>query len=148
MKKLIRRILKEELGDKTIDYILDKIGQYGIKSLTKKEKELIDNYSKGNDINDIEKLIHNRMNWKEGMFKYDPRKDEEMMFDFSDYSDEDIRKNRLEIIWNEISDDQIEDFFDYYDLNISDYKNKNGDLPGDLPSSLESKFEFYVENIL
>ena len=70
------------------------------------------------------------------------------MFDFSDYSDEDIRKNRLEIIWNEISDDQIEDFFDYYDLNISDYKNKNGDLPGDLPSSLESKFEFYVENIL
>ena len=54
MKKLIKQILKEERSNQTIDYILDKISSFGMKSLSKKEKEFLNQYSKDLDFTNTE----------------------------------------------------------------------------------------------
>lgn len=135
---------------KIIDGILDKINLHGVESLNKKEKELLDRYSSGEEIEDVEKEIVDKHQKVKGYFDYDPREDEffdEVGFDFSKWTDKDIEMGRLNIIWNDLTHDDIAEFFEHYNLDISEYLDKDGDLPGDIPEDLVDKFNTYIKKI-
>ena len=151
MKKLIKQILKEERRNQTIDYILDKISSFGMKSLSKKEKEFLNQYSKDLDFTNTEMDIKQKQDEKQYRLEYDPRKDTEFFeplnMDFSGWSDELIEKSRIDLFWQELTDEELEHFFEYYNININDYLSPKGYLPGEIPKDLIKKFKFYIENI-
>ena len=80
-----------------IDKILDKISQLGIKSLSKKERELLEAHSKGEPTLEIFNELKYRQDRKDSLFSYDPRRDEEFFnelgFDFTEYDDDDLEED-------------------------------------------------------
>ena len=79
--------------------------------------------------------------------KYDPRKDTEMLSLFGDWSDKDIDLERLNILWNDIDEDAIEHFFNYYKIDKNIYLNDNDNLSGEIPSDLVGRFDEFIKNI-
>lgn len=133
--------------DSTIDYLLDKITHYGKNSLTKKELEMLDKYSRGEDISEDEKELIAKITRRDNSFDYDPRKDSEMVFNFDDWTDEEIDLERLDNLWNEIDDDAIDHFFYYYGIDKDEYLNDEGNLPGEIPEDLVGRFREFIKTI-
>lgn len=133
--------------DSTIDYLLDKIRHYGKESLTKKELQLLDKVSRGEDVSEDEKELIDKITRRDSSFDYDPRKDDGMVLDFDNWTDEEIDLERLNNLWNDIDDDAIDHFFSYYKMDKNIYLNNNGNLPGDIPSDLVGRFEEFIRNI-
>ena len=133
--------------DSTIDYLLDKIRHYGKESLTKKELQLLDKVSRGEDVSEDEKKLIDKITRRDDTFDYDPRKDDEMVLDFDGWSDEEIDLERLNNLWNDIDDDAIDHFFSYYKIDKNIYLNDKGNLPGEIPSDLVGRFEEFIRNI-
>ena len=133
--------------DSTIDYLLDKIRHYGKESLTKKELQLLDKVSRGEDVTEDEKELIAKITRRDDTFDYDPRKDDEMVLDFDGWSDEEIDLERLNNLWNDIDDDAIDHFFIYYKIDKNIYLNDKGNLPGEIPSDLVGRFEEFIRNI-
>ena len=70
-----------------------------------------------------------------------------MVFDFGNWSDEDIDLERLNNLWNEIDEDSIEHFLNYYKIDKNIYLNNKGNLPGEIPSDLVGRFDEFIKNI-
>lgn len=70
LRKLVRELIKESYSQELLDMILDKVSQYGIESLTKHEKEILDNIStqKKEYKNDLD-LIFDFLTSKLGVLK-------------------------------------------------------------------------------
>lgn len=133
--------------DSTIDYLLDKIRHYGKESLSKKELQLLDKVSRGEDVSEDEKELIAKITRRDDSFDYDPRKDDEMVLNFDGWSDEEIDLERLNNLWNDIDDDSIDHFFGYYKIDKNTYLNDKDNLPGEIPSDLVGKFEEFIKNI-
>ena len=138
-------IIQEE--SKVVDYLLDKIRNYGKESLSKKELQLLDKVSRGEDVTEDEKELIAKITKRDDSFDYDPRHDDGMVFDFGNWSDEDIDLERLNNLWNEIDEDSIEHFLNYYKIDKNIYLNNKGNLPGEIPSDLVGRFDEFIKNI-
>ena len=138
-------IIQED--SKVVDYLLDKIRNHGKESLSKKELELLNKVSRGEDVSDDEKELIAKITRRDNAFDYDPRKDDGMVLDFDGWSDEEIDLERLNNLWNDIDDDSIDHFFSYYKIDKNIYLNNNGNLPGDIPSDLVGRFEEFIKNL-
>jgi uncharacterized protein (UPF0335 family) len=146
-----QEIIQDNLrNSKVVDYILDKINAKH--ELTYEERDLLDKYSRGEDISDIEKKYLDGLNSEDdqknrisNFMKYDPRKDTEMSSLFGDWSDKDIDLERLNILWNDIDEDAIEDFFKTYGIDKKDYEDDKGNLPGEIPEDLVDHFAEYLK---
>lgn len=147
-----QEIIQDNLqNSKVVDYILDKINAKH--ELTDDERELLDKYSRGEDISDIEKKYldglkseDDQKNRISNFMKYDPRKDTEMSSLFVDWSDKNIDLERLNILWNDIDEDAIEDFFITYEIDKKDYEDDKGNLPGEIPEDLVDHFREFIES--
>ena len=115
--------------------------------LTKKELQLLDKVSRGEDVSEDEKELIDKITRRDSSFEYDPRKDDDMVFDFDGWSNEEIDLERLNNLWNDIDDDAIDHFFSYYKIDKNIYLNNNGNLPGEIPSDLVGRFEEFIRNI-
>ena len=155
LQESIRRILREEVikENSRLNYILDKIERYGLKSLSPKEKEFLDNKSLDKDTEELERFFDNNSRELESRIEYDPREDpndfyDELGIDFSHWSDEDIDKGRYEIIWNDLDEETINHFFKYFNIDENKYLNDEGYLPGHIPEEIFNDFKKYVKEIL
>ena len=146
----------KKFNENVIDDILDKISKHGMKSLSSKERELLDTNASGKSYADIEKEIKDKKSSKDSLFDYDPRKDKEFFddlgMDFDAYSDEEIEEGRYNIMWDEISDEDILDFINSGDINkedISETKNGKTYFIGydRLPEEVKKKFKWWIDNI-
>jgi hypothetical protein len=155
LQENIRRILREEVikENSRLNYILDKIERYGLKSLSPKEKEFLDNKSLDKDTEELERFFDKKSRELESRIEYDPREDsndfyDELGIDFSHWSDEDIDKGRYEIIWNDLDEETINHFFKYFNIDENKYLNDEGYLPGHIPEEIFNDFKKYVKEIL
>ena len=65
---------------------------------------------------------------------------------FVDWRDKDIDLERLNILWNDIDEDTIEDFFITYEIDKKDYEDDKGNLPGEIPEDLVDHFREFIES--
>lgn len=104
---------------KILDDILDKISEKGKESLTQLELDYLNNYYTS-DKNKYEKEINKTKELRDRA-DYDPRKDKEFFdkvgMDFSDWSDDDINDGRLHIIWDELSNELMNNFIKSNELD-------------------------------
>jgi len=142
-----------------LDNILDKISNTGIKSLTPAEDKLLKTYYKGNN-DDLEKLVKNKKQKVKSLFEYDPRKDKEYFsdlsdqtginFDFDNYSDKEIEEGRYEIMWDELSDEDIRHFISFFEIKDAEkeYKGKVVLKPyHELSKETQLQFKKYIDEI-
>lgn len=142
-----------------LDNILDKISKTGIKSLTPSEDAYLKNVYKGvsKELEDIVKYKKNRI---KGVFEYDPREDQDFFdeladetgvpFDFRDYDDEKIEQGRFEIIWDDLDEEDIQHFVEYYDIkdSMKQYKGKMVYKPWhELSAETQKLFKKYINEI-
>lgn len=135
------------------DRILDKISRNGMNSLTELEKEYLDAYSLNKpNVKSLEKDLDDRDDKISGTLNYDPREDNEFFkdqgMDFSDWSDEDIEDGRFNIIWDDISNDDIEKFIIIYKIDRSILTDNDKDfLTWDkLPYDVKENFIDYIQS--
>ncbi len=139
-----------------LDNILDKISKGGIDVLTPMEKKYLDKHYKGDD--KLETDILNRRERIGSVFDYDPRTDSEFFdnlsdetglnFDFSKYGDDMIENGRYNIIWDELDDEDIQDFEDKYKVDCKKYLNSEIVYkPWDeLDDDEKKSFKEYIKN--
>ena len=146
----------KKFNENVIDDILDKISKHGMKSLSSKERELLDTNASGKSYADIEKEIKDKKSSKDSLFDYDPRKDKEFFddlgMDFDAYSDEEIEEGRYNIMWDDISDEDVLDFINSGDINKEDIsETKDGETYfigyDRLPKEVKKKFKWWIDNI-
>jgi hypothetical protein len=136
-----------------IDKILDKISQLGIKSLSKKERELLEAHSKGEPTLEIINELKYRQDRKDSLFSYDPRRDEEFFnelgFDFTEYDDDDLEEGKYWILWDEVSDEEIMDFKEYFDIPVDGILLDGKIIMAwsNLSDDVKIKFKEYINNI-
>jgi len=120
--------------NKILDDILDKISDKGKKSLTKLELDYLNNYYTS-DKNKYEKEINKTKDLK-NTYQYDPRKDNEFFdeigMDFSNWSDDEINDGKLNIIWDELSNELMNNFIKSNDLDDKISKKSWQNLPNDI----------------
>ena len=142
--------LKESHTPKIIDTILDKIGKYGMESLTSMERDALAEYSKVGDIPITGKELKNLGNRLDSMLDYNPRGEEffsDLGMDFSGWSDEEINNDRMNIIWNDLTPELAEDFIVYSKMDRKTIEDQSGSLPGELPEHLLPKFKEWIDYI-
>ncbi|MFA5585862.1 MAG: hypothetical protein WDA02_04885 [Saccharofermentanales bacterium] len=120
--------------NKILDDILDKISDKGKESLTKLELDYLNNYYTS-DKNKYEKEINKTKDLK-NTYQYDPRKDNEFFdeigMDFSNWSDDEINDGKLNIIWDELSIELMNNFIKSNDLDDKISKKSWQNLPNDI----------------
>ena len=120
--------------NKILDDILDKISDKGKESLTKLELDYLNNYYTS-DKNKYEKEINKTKDLK-NTYQYDPRKDNEFFdeigMDFSNWSDDEINDGKLNIIWDELSNELMNNFIKSNDLDDKISKKSWQNLPNDI----------------
>lgn len=144
---------------KLIDDILDKISKTGMKSLTPSERNYLNNVFKG-DTKELEDIVKYKKNKISSIFEYDPREDQDFFdelgdeigipFDFRDYDDEEIEQGRYEIIYNDIDEEDLDHFVEYFDIKDckKEYKGKDVYKPWhELSQETQNKFKKYIKEI-
>jgi uncharacterized protein DUF6576 len=131
--------------NKVLDDILDKISDKGYDSLTTIEKEYMDNYDsdKGEDIKS--QIETGKDNYETGK-EYDPRDDKEFFaelgIDFSNWTDEQIEDGRYLLMWDELRDEDMEEF-----VHVNGYPIDIAKQPWDnLHISIRTKFKNYIDD--
>jgi hypothetical protein len=139
--------MKENNAPGVIDDILDKIKSKGMESLTRGEKKTLSDYSRKGSV-DMDNNLRKRL---DGMKEFNPREDEvlqDMGMDFSSWSDDEIEKGRLNIIWNDLSEEDIEDFLTINKIDRKTIENEKGNLPGEIPDHLLDSFSKWIDDIV
>lgn len=130
---------------KVLDDILDKISDKGYDSLTPIEKEYMDNYT-GDEEPEIKAQIETGKDNYETGKEYDPRDDKEFFnsigIDFSDWSDEQIEDGRYLIMWDELRDEDMQEF-----IHVNGYPVDIAKRPwNSLHVSIRDKFKNYIDD--
>jgi len=138
--------------NKTLDDILDKISRSGMSSLTELEKEFLDKYSRG-EHKEVEQKIKEKLNKVKSFIDYDPRKDNDfykemgddngLNMDFSNWSNEDIEEGRCEILWEQMYDEDMNNFLGKYNLP-AELREKPWDK---LPQYIQKYFKQFIKDI-
>jgi len=141
--------------ERTLNYILDKIKNYGKESLSRTELSFLDELSKDGSYQELSDNISKSKTNIKSFMDFDPREDEELNDLASelglDLSDEDIEDGKYQILWNELDDESFKHFLQYSKINPADLKNEDGDFYGSfdyLSTDTINKFKFFVDNIL
>lgn len=129
--------------NKILDNILDKISDEGEKNLTTWEREYLASYSD----------VHKRNQMEEDIKKKDSANDKEvdvaeLMGDVNsdsefadDGDDESVKLPELEMHWNGIMDDDLNEFFDAFNV-YGDYGNTPWE---NLPNDIKYRFQMYLK---
>jgi hypothetical protein len=148
--KTYGRYILESHTPKAIDVILDKIRKYGMKSLTTLEKGALAEYSEKGDIEVSDQKLQDMGDRLDGFLEYDPRDEEffkDLGMDFSGWSDEEINTEKMNILWNDLTPELVEDFIRYSEIDRKTIEDKDGDLPGELPKHILPKFKEWIDLI-
>lgn len=146
--------------NKILDDILDKISANGEKELTSWEREYLASYGdvhKRNQLEEERGKKEDKEETKKSFGEYDPRKDDTDFYkemggaagvggDMDEFmknmSDEEYKKNQIEIFWDKMTDDDINEFFDRFDV-YGDYGTKTWP---NIPDELKQKFvQFLIQ---
>jgi len=147
---------------KILDDILDKISDKGEHSLTAWEREYLASYEDVHKRNEMEKEHKKREassaerdDSYKSLGQYDPRKDDtdfykelgndvgvgnDMDTFLKNMSDEEYEENQLEIFWDRIDDEDLNEFFDRFSINGS-YGTTTWD---DLPKEVKKLFKTFL----
>jgi hypothetical protein len=110
-----------------LDRLLDKVSKKGLASLTGMEKDFLNTYSQ-QDINQIEKELDQRENRYADLLEYDPRTETDTLvwdeinnifgteINFNEWTDEELEDGRFNILWDDMSEADIIQFLDEYNL--------------------------------
>jgi hypothetical protein len=130
------------------DRILDKISKHGITSLSDLEKSYLDAYAQNKpEAQNLENELDNKSKQIDSILEYDPRKDDELDLDFSGWSEDDIEDGKFDIIWDQISDKDIENFIITYKLDKASLSKDNNYLSWDnLPTNIKEKFVDFIQS--
>jgi len=146
--------------NKILDDILDKISEDGEKNLTSWEREYLASYG------DIHKRteLENNMGKSEtnddekghkSFGEYDPRKDDTDFYKelgddvgvgsnmddwIKNMSDDEYKENQVEMFWDRLDDDEINDFFDRFSIR-GDFATKTWEQ---IPKELKNTFIQYL----
>ena len=149
-------IIKESESNHFVDRILDKVKIYGKDKLTQYDKD----FMKNPDDEKLNELYEDREQLIYGTFDYDPRTPEEtefwsdaskssgVEFNFSDWSDEDIRDGSFDIIYNEIDPKFIYEFIHCENVPEQEIKERIGFKSWDqLSKETKDKFAKFIDNL-
>ena len=147
---------------KILDDILDKISKDGEGSLTSWEREYLasfDDVHKRKEMEEDHKKREASSKEKDDKYKsfgeYDPRKDDTDFYkemgddvgvggDMDAYlkgmSDDEYEENQIEIFWDMIDDEDINEFFDSFHV-YGDFGTTRWE---DLPKEVQQKFQMYL----
>jgi hypothetical protein len=140
--------------NKTLDDILDKINLTGMDSLTELEKDFLNRFSKGNH-KDVEKKIEDKKKVYRGISAYDPREDDTDFYkeigkqfgiddmNFDDWSDEEILDGKYLQLWDQLYDEDMDNFLLRYKLP-DNYKEYPWDK---LPEKTKEFFKKYLKDV-
>jgi len=138
-----------------LDDVLDKISKNGIKSLTPSENKLLKNYFKG-DTKELENIVRQNKNKVEGILDYDPREDSMFFkklsdktlipFDFSEYNDDEIEEEKYGIIWDELDEEDVDHFVQFFDIKDAKVKDYYKDWDS-LSKETQNLFKKYIDKI-
>jgi len=144
--------------NKILDDILDKINDNGERDLTSWEREYLASFSDVHKRTQLEKEQEIRNKEAQGhksFGEYDPREDNTEFYkqlgaDFgvgddmenwiNNMSDEDYKENQIEIFWDKLTDEEINDFFDRFSVE-GNFGTKTWDQ---LPKDIKNVFITYL----